>query len=99
MRAEVRPIYVLGKAVPKVVREKDAPARGELTIIENRLQSAGRVLICAKLTSSTDGIGAPLLPELADARVIWLSGSSMRVCGIEKVGEVLYAQTWHIEVL
>jgi hypothetical protein len=99
MRAEVRPVYVLGKAIPNVVREKDAPARGELTIIEKRLQSAGRVLLCAKLASTTDASGEPLLPELADARVIWLSGSSMRVCGIEKVGEVLYAQTWHIKVL
>lgn len=99
MLVEVRPIYRRGKDVSKSVREKDAPHRGKLSIAENRLHSAGRVVTCARLTNNTDPNEPDLLPELADAQVIWLMDDQLRVRGVEKVDGVLYAQTWDIKVL
>lgn len=99
MRAEVRPIFVRGKEMPKAVREKEPARRGALSVAENRLHAYGRVVTCAKLTSTSDGLDTPLLPELTDVQIIWLMDSSMRLRGIEQVDGVLYGQTWDIKVL
>jgi hypothetical protein len=99
MRAEVRPVFVRGKSMPKAVREQEPARRGKLSISENRLHEFGRVVTCAKLTSTSDGLDTPLVPELTDVQIIWLMESGMRLRGIEQVDGVLYGQTWDIKVL
>jgi hypothetical protein len=99
MRAEVRPIFVRGKEMPKSIREKEPAHRGALSIAENRLHAYGRVVTCAKLTSTSDGLDTSLLPELTDVQIIWLMESNMRLRGNEYVDGVLYGQTWDVKVL
>ena len=99
MRAEVRPLNVLGKPLPKAQHQKEPACRGKLHVAENRMHAFGRVVNCATLTSATDGLDTPLLPELLDVQIIWLDNSSMRLRGIEDVGGTLFAQTWDIKVL
>ena len=99
MRAEIRPINHRGKPLAKSLRMKQPPSSGELRIFENRMHAFGRVVLCATLTSATDGIETEQLPELVDAQVIWLDDRQMRIRGVELVEGILFAQTWDIRVL
>jgi len=99
MRAEVHPINLQGKPLPKALRETQAPFTGALKIAENRLHAFGRVVTCANLINPRDGAGLPVLPELVDVQLIWLDDKNMRLRGIEQVDGILYAQTWDIKVL
>jgi hypothetical protein len=99
MRVDVRPINICGRPLPKSQRTKQPASQGKLRIGENRLHELGRVVLCATLTDTSDGLETPLLPELMDVQVIWVEDSSMRLRGTEKVEGVHYAQTWDITVL
>jgi hypothetical protein len=99
MRVEVRPINQNGRPLGKAERQSSPPSRGRLKVAENRLHSFGRVVMCAKLVSATDGLETELLPELLDAELIWLDGETIRLRGVEQVGGALFGQTWDIKVL
>lgn len=99
MRVEVRPIYHLGRELPKKVRQAQAPVCGHLSIQENRLTSAGRIVMFATVRDNINGIQADLLPELADARLLWMLDTNMRITGVEKFDNALYAQTWDVKVI
>lgn len=99
MRAEIRPINVRGKSLPKAVRLNESAYTGTLRIFENRLHAFGRVVTCATLTDPKDGLGRLALPELLDVQIIWLDDNGMRLRGIEQVDGVLFGQTWEIKVL
>lgn len=99
MQVEVRPINIRGKALAKGEREKSPASRGRLRVSENRLHAFGRVVMCAKLVSATDGVETQLLPELLDAHLIWLDEKSLRLRGNELVDGILFGQTWDIKVL
>lgn len=99
MRVEVRPINQRGRPLGKAERLSAPPSRGTLKVAENRLHSFGRVVMCAKLVSATDGLETELLPELLDAELIWLDGAVMRLRGTEQVEGALFGQTWDIKVL
>lgn len=99
MKADVRPVNDHGRPLHKSVRIKQAASRGELRLAENRLHSLGRAVISATLTDDAGGTGTALLPELLDAQVIWIDGTTMRLRGVEVVEGVHYAQTWDVTVL
>ncbi len=99
MRAEIRPINFRGKPLAKAQRLKEPASRGNLRVFENRLHTLGRVVICATLTSATDGLETPLLPELLDVQIIWADDNMMRLRGVEQIDGVLFGQTWDIRVL
>ena len=99
MRVEIRPIYNCGKPMPKAQRLKEPAHRGKLSIIENRIHAHGRVVTCARLTSLTDGIATPLLPELTDVHILWLEEDQIRLRGNEQINGVEFAQTWDIKVI
>ena len=99
MRADVRPVNDRGRPLFKAVRLKQAASRGELRLAENRLHSLGRVVLSATLTDDAGGTGTALLPELLDAQVIWIDGTTMRLRGVETIDGVSYAQTWDVTVL
>lgn len=99
MYVEVRPMNHQGKPLVKAVAAKQPASRGQLRIFENRLHNFGRVVRCATLTSSTDGMDSHQLPELLDAEVIYLDSSLMRLRGLEQVGGTLFGQTWDVRVV
>lgn len=99
MRVEVRPIYVKGRASSTKARASQAPVVGRLIVQENRLNSAGRNVTFARVRANINGVETDMLPELADARVLWMFDRSVRITGVEKIDDVLYAQTWDIEVI
>ena len=99
MQAEVRRINRQGKLLRKSEWSKAPPCRGTLQVFENRLHSFGRVVMCATLKSRTDGTETLLLPELLDVELIWLSGKTLRLRGIEQIDGVLFGQTWDVEVV
>lgn len=96
MHAQVRPINVRGKPLPKSVRLKEAAVLGNLRVFENRLHMFGRAVTCATLTDTRDGLNTPKLPELLDVEIIWMDEKSMRLRGVEMVDDTLYGQTWEI---
>lgn len=99
MRVEVRPINQSGRPQGKAALQSSPPSRGKLKVAENRLHSFGRIVLCAKLVSSTDGLETELLPELLDAQLIWLDDKTIRLRGVEQIGGCLFGQTWDIKVL
>lgn len=99
MRVEVRPLNVQGVPLPASQHKRLPASVGKLRIAENRLHRLGRVVLCATLTSISDGLDTELLPELTDVQVIWVEDGFMRIRGIEQVGGVQYAQTWNLTVL
>lgn len=99
MRAEIRPINVRGKSLPKAIRLKESAYSGKLRIFENRIHAFGRVVTCATLTNPKDGLDGLVLPELVDVEIIWLDDNGMRLRGLELVDGVQYGQTWEIKVL
>ena len=96
MHAQVRPINVRGKPLPKSVRLKEAPAVGNLKVFENRLHTFGRAVTCATLIDTKDSLNTPSLPELLDVEIIWMDEKTMRLRGVEVVEDTLYGQTWDI---
>lgn len=96
MHAQVRPINVRGKPLPKPVRLKEAAAVGHLKVFENRLHTFGRAVTCATLTDTKDALNTPKLPELLDVEIIWMDERTMRLRGVEVVEGTLYGQTWDI---
>ena len=99
MQVEVRPIHLLGRPLPKSERMKGPACRGKLRVAENRLHALGRSVQCATLTSVTDGLETPLLPELVDAKLLWLDDRTIRLQGSELIDGAFYTQTWDIKVL
>ncbi len=98
MQAEVRTLYHCGKFLTKKERDKEPPCRGKLQVIEDRFHPLNRVVTRAQLTSVTDGINSPLLPELLDVRIAWLEGKAIHLRGIEDIDGVMYAQEWEVRV-
>lgn len=99
MRVEVRPLSVQGVPLYTSQHKRLPAIVGKLRIAENRLHRLGRVVLCASLTSTSDGLDTELLPELTDAQVIWAEDGFMRIRGVEQVNGVQYAQTWNLKVL
>ncbi|MBS0372871.1 MAG: hypothetical protein JSS57_27155 [Proteobacteria bacterium] len=98
MKAKVRPMRSEGRLLPKTEMSKTPAFAGELSIGEVRIPELSRTLVLARLQSTTTGTQAAVLPELIDARLLWLDGAQLRLTGVERVGDRDYAQTWSVEL-
>lgn len=99
MRVEVRPLNVHGKPLTRAQHQRLPASVGKLKVIEKRSSKLDRIVLCATLTSVSDGLETELLPELGEAQVIWVDDGVMRIRGIEVLEGVQYAQTWAVKVL
>lgn len=99
MRVEVRPLNVSGRPLTRAAHLRLPASVGMLKVIEKRSGKLDRIVLCATLTSVSDGLDTELLPELGEAQVIWIDDGVMRIRGIEVLDGVQYAQTWVVKVL
>ena len=65
---------------------------------EERIGELGRIVVTAQLLSETDGTGAPVIPALHEASMLYMRGSQIRMRGFELVDGIQYGQTWEVRV-
>jgi len=97
MRVKVRTMFDKGRALPQQERYSHPAHVGVLNISEHRDPELGRALVRARLLDAK-GNEVEILPELNDARILWLEGSKLRLSGMERIDKAAYAQTWSVEV-
>ena len=97
MLVEVTMLLARGK--PLFKKDLGPKCRGEMNIFENRIHTLGRVVTCATLKCTTDGLGTAMAEELIDARVLWFSDRTMRITGNEVIEGAQYGQTWDVRML
>lgn len=98
MRVKVRLLYCQGRLATHSPGAEPPRHVGELSVSESRDLKLERTSLRARLLDATRGTGADVLPELYDARLIWLQGNQWRITGYERIDDVAYAQTWAVEV-
>lgn len=96
MKVKVRPLLNQGRVMPGVEANRQPPVVGVLNIGEARDLQLGRSVTRAQLKHLVEGI--PLLPDLIDAKLVWLENGRLRLSGVERLDRVEYSQTWAIEV-
>lgn len=90
----------MGRALLSGERKTKAARHvGALRLAEERSTAYGRSTLVASLQDSRGGLREPIVPALADARVLWIEGAELRICGTELVDGVEYAQAWVVKVL
>jgi hypothetical protein len=99
MKVKVRTLLKRGRLLPQQEGHAIPPYVGVLSIGEGREPKLGRTVVRASLVDPLQGQGIELLPELTDARVLWLEDGKFRVGGFEWVDNAAYSQTWAVEVL
>jgi hypothetical protein len=99
MRVEVRPLNVSGRPLSRAEHQRLPASVGKLKVHEKRSSKLDRIVLCATLTSVSDGLETELLPELGEAQLIWADDGVMRIRGIEVLERTQYAQTWVVKVL
>lgn len=97
MRVKVRTMRHMGRALPQQERNGMPPFVGVLSINEYRDPELGRSTFRAQLFDPVKGGDIEVLPELVDAKVVWLSGSKLRLSGIERINQAAFAQSWSVE--
>jgi len=98
MKVKVRAMRKLGAAILQKEHNSTPPHAGVLSINEHRDPELGRAIVRAQLFDQVKGGDIEILPELSDARLIWLDGTKLRLSGTERIGQAAYAQTWSVEV-
>lgn len=98
MRVRVRTMRQLGRSLPQQERNSLPPFVGVLNINEYRDPELGRSIVRAQLFDPVKGADIEILPELTDAKLIWLEGTKLRLSGMERIDKAAYAQTWSVEV-
>lgn len=99
MKVKVRPMRKAGRNMPHQEQTDTPQVVGLLSIGETRDHELGRTVVRAQLMDAIKVPGTELLPDLTDARILWIDGSRMRVTGMERLVNASYAQTWAVEVL
>ena len=61
-------------------------------------RAASTSVLTARVVGRADATGQPLLPDLLDATVLALRGSTMRIRGFEVVNGQHLCQVWEVEV-
>ncbi len=93
MRVKVQTLRRRGS----LVRDDQPPRIGDLVVAERRDPKLSRAVTTARLIDQRSG-DVDLLPEIYDARLLWVNGADMRLTGIERADDGDYAQTWRVEV-
>lgn len=99
MRVRVHTLRRHGRQLKREDFDAVPPFVGVLKVTEARDHELSRPVIRAKLVDITTGTETDVLPELSDARLLWLEKEKMRLTGFERIGGIDYAQTWSVERL
>jgi hypothetical protein len=98
MRVQVRTLRKNGRNLNRDELKDVPPFVGILKVAEVRDPELARPLVCARLLDPTTKVETDLLPELGDAKLLWVQDGKMRLTGIERLKEADVAQTWSVEV-
>lgn len=99
MKVKVRTLRQLGRNLHKE-QLKDVPGcLGELRAGDERDPELGRQVTRARLLDISRSAEHDILPQLNDARLIWVEGGKMRFTGTERREGAEYGQTWSVEVV
>jgi hypothetical protein len=100
VRVEVQLVNELGRPLFTSERIAKAPKHtGNLALLEERSNEYGRATLVAKLLDTRGSVREPIVPNLVDARVLWIRGAELRLRGTERIEGVEYAQAWVAKVL
>lgn len=99
MRVKVRCLRREGHNLHSQAALAQPPCVGELTVAEGRDVELGRMVVRARLLEVRGSIESDVLPELSDARLLWVADKELRLDGFERVNNAAYAQTWAVEVV
>lgn len=99
MKVKVRTLRQLGRNLHKE-QLKDMPGFvGVLRVGEERDPELSRQVMRARLLDTGRAAEHDLLPQLNDARLIWVQGGAFRLTGTERRDGAEYGQTWSVEVV
>jgi len=98
MRVRVRTLRKNGRNLNRDELKDIPPFVGNLMVGEVRDHVLGRPVVRARLLDPTNKLETDLLPELADARLLWAEDKKMHLTGIERLAESDVAQTWSVEL-
>lgn len=99
MKVKVRTLRQLGRSLHRE-QLKDVPGYvGMLCVDEERDPELGRPVTRARLLDISRSAQHDLLPQLNDARLIWVEAGKMRFTGTERREGAEYGQTWSVEVV
>lgn len=98
MRVHVRPLRVKGRNLNRDELKDLPPHVGQLKVAEARDHELGRPVVRARLLDTASGTDADVLPELSDARLLWVEGNKWRLTGFERIDAADFLQTWSVEL-
>jgi len=100
MKVEVQCINERGRALYAAERRSLAPKHsGMLVLRPERRDILGRDSLVAHLHGTRNGQLRDVVPELLEAKVVWVRLNHIRMRGFEVVDDIEYAQCWDIKVL
>ena len=88
-----------GRLLTKSELRAELPRVGVLRVDEYRDHEQSRTLTRARLLEPNAKVERDMLPELLDARMLYVDGGRMRIAGTERLQYADVAQTWDIEVM
>lgn len=98
MKVKVKPLFSQGRLIRARERQESPPYAGILVIREARDSEWSRNITTARVFQNTSGTECDVVPALHDIKLLYLSGHEMRLQGLERINEVVYAQTWQLEL-
>lgn len=97
MQVRIRPLRRQGVLITREELSRRPPHVGRLRVAEERDPALARPVLRAQLLDSTSGTETDVLPQLNDARLLWVDKGEMRLLGTERLKDAEYAQTWLVE--
>jgi hypothetical protein len=97
MRVQVQTLRLRGRHLNRDELLDFPPYLGSLKVAEARDPDLARPVVRARLID-TLGTETDVLPELCDARLLWVDGQKLRLTGFERIEAVDYMQTWVVEL-
>jgi hypothetical protein len=97
MQVRVLPLRKQGVLINRDELKSRPPHIGKLRVIEERDPQLERPVLRAKLLDLSSGLATDVLPQLNDAKLVWVEDGKMRFVGTERLVDAEYAQTWAVE--
>ncbi|QIM52833.1 hypothetical protein [Hydrogenophaga crocea] len=97
MQVRVRPLRKEGVLLNSDDLKTRPPHIGRLRVAEERDPQLERPVTRAKLLDMSSGLETDVLPQLNDARLVYVKDGQWRLVGTERIRDAEYAQTWALE--
>lgn len=97
MRVQVLQLRRNGVPVTRAELLECPRSLGKLRVKETRDPMQSRPVLQARLLDETSGVEVDLLPELNDAKLLFVEDGKMRLLGTERREDAEYAQMWAVE--